>query len=333
MNITVLGSGGWGTALALVLLENGHQVTLWSHRESQTETMKTTRKNPMLPEITLPDALQFSSHMEGVKDCGAVIMAVPSFAVRETTQKLKSQIKPDTVIINVSKGIEPDSFLRLSQVIESEISDCPVAVLSGPSHAEEVANNIPTGVVVAADTPVYSHLVQDLFMNPKFRVYTSDDKIGTELCGALKNVMALCAGCCDGLGFGDNTKAMLITRGLAEMARLGVVLGAKRETFNGLAGIGDLIVTCTSMHSRNRRFGILIGEGTSVEDAKVQVGGVVEGCYAAATAFALAKKVNIEMPIAEGAYTVLCSEINPSQVLEKLMSRAKRSEEDSIWQE
>lgn len=329
----VLGSGGWGTALTLVLLENGHNVTLWSHREAQTKTMRETGKNPMLPDISLPSSLQFTSTMDSVGNCGVVIMAVPSFAVRETSQKLSGHIKANTVIVTVSKGIEPDSFLRLSQVIESEIPNCPVVALSGPSHAEEVANNIPTGVVVAADSPIHSQLVQDLFMNPKFRVYTSDDKMGTELCGALKNVMAVCAGCCDGLGYGDNTKAMLVTRGLAEMARLGVALGAKKETFNGLAGIGDLIVTCTSMHSRNRRFGIMLGEGKTIDQAKELVGGVVEGCYASATACALAKTVHVEMPIAEAAYAVLCGTATPIKALDTLMMRAKRSEEDAIWQE
>lgn len=333
MKITVLGSGSWGTALSLVLLENGHQVTLWGYREDQIKAMAETRVNPLLPNLTLPETLALTATMEHLSDSSVIVMAVPSFAVRETAKELQKYITPGTIIVTVSKGIEKESFLRLSQVIESEVKGCPVAVLSGPSHAEEVTCGSPTGVVVAADHLEHSHLVQDLFMNSKFRVYTSDDKLGVELCGALKNVMAICAGCTEGIGHGDNTNAMMITRGLAEMARLGVALGAKRETFNGLAGIGDLIVTCTSMHSRNRRFGILIGQGKTLEEAKELAGGVVEGAYATATACALAKSVGIEMPIAQGAYTVMFEATSPGTVIEQLMLRAKRSEEDVIWQQ
>lgn len=333
MNITVLGSGGWGTALAMVLADNQHHVTLWSHREETTKKMKETGFCEMLPQIPLPDTLVLSSELDSVAQSEVVVFAVPSFAVRETAKQLKHVISDGTVLVNAAKGIEADSFLRLSQVMESELPTCPAAVLSGPSHAEEVAKGIPTGVVIAADSAEIGEMLQDLFMNSKFRVYTSDDKIGTELGGALKNVMAICAGCCDGIGHGDNTKAMLITRGLTEMTRLGVALGAKRETFTGLAGLGDLIVTCTSMHSRNRRFGALLGEGKTMEEAKEQAGGVVEGYYAAAVACALAKKVNIEMPIAQGASAVLHGGKIPTDVLEQLMLRAKRSEEESIWQQ
>lgn len=333
MKITVLGSGGWGTALALVLVENKHEVQLWSYREEQVLAMEKTRLNPMLPNCPLPPTLTLTASMDQVSHSQVVVMAVPSFAVRETAKELNKHIKPGTIIVNVSKGIEKDTFLRLSQVIESEIPSCPVAVLSGPSHAEEVGCGTPTGVVVAADHPDHQLLVQDLFMNSQFRVYTSEDKLGIELCGALKNVMAICAGCTEGIGHGDNTNAMMITRGLAEMARLGVALGAKRDTFNGLAGVGDLIVTCTSPHSRNRRFGILIGQGKSIEEAKAQAGGVVEGYYATATACALAKSVNVEMPIAQGAFMVMFEEKDPITVLRQLMLRAKRSEEDTVWQQ
>lgn len=333
MKITVLGSGGWGTALAMVLVENQHQVTLWSYRQEQVERMKETGYCAMLPDVPLPQSLLMTNDIACVAQCGVVIMAVPSFAVRETTKKLKEHIAPNTVIVTVSKGIEPESYLRLSQVIESEIPDCPVVVLSGPSHAEEVAKGLPTGVAVAADSPLHCQLVQDLFMSPLFRVYTSEDKIGLELCGAMKNVLAICSGFCDGIGYGDNTKAMLMTRGLAEMARLGVALGAKRETFNGLSGVGDLIVTCTSMHSRNRRFGMFLGEGKSLEEAMRSVGGVVEGYYATATAWSWANALNVEMPIAQSAYEVLYKEKSPRPVLEQLMLRAKRSEADEIWQE
>ena len=256
-------------------------------------------------------------------------MATPSYAVRETAHKLRGLIDPGTIVISVSKGIEKDSSLRLSQVIEEELEGkCPVVVLSGPSHAEEVGRHIPTGVVAAADDLKDAELVQDLFMNPRFRVYTSDDRIGTEICAALKNVIALCAGCTDGMGCGDNTKALLMTRGLAEMARLGVALGGRKETFIGLAGVGDLIVTCTSMHSRNRRYGILIGQGKSVPEALEEIGAVVEGYYAAANARSLAQKAGVEMPISQAAYEVLYNGRDVHAVIADLMSRAKRSEPD-----
>lgn len=329
MKITVVGSGGWGTALALLLVENGHDVTLWSHTPAKAVALEETRENPMLKGVPLPKEMKFTGDLCAVKDCGAVVMATPSYAVRETAHKLRGIIDPGTVVISVSKGIEKDSSLRLSQVIEEELEGkCPVVVLSGPSHAEEVGRHIPTGVVAAADNLKDAELVQDLFMNPRFRVYTSDDRIGTEICAALKNVIALCAGCTDGMGCGDNTKALLMTRGLAEMARLGVALGGRKETFTGLAGVGDLIVTCTSMHSRNRRYGILIGQGKSVQDALEEIGAVVEGYYAAANARSLAQKVGVEMPISQAAYEVLYNGRDVHAVVSDLMSRAKRSELD-----
>ena len=329
MKITVVGSGGWGTALALLLVENGHDVTLWSHTPAKAVALEETRENPMLKGVPLPPEMKFTADLGAVKGCGAVVMATPSYAVRETAHKLREIIDPGTVVISVSKGIEKDSSLRLSQVSEEELEGkCPVVVLSGPSHAEEVGRHIPTGVVAAADNLKDAELVQDLFMNPRFRVYTSDDRIGTEICAALKNVIALCAGCTDGMGCGDNTKALLMTRGLAEMARLGVALGGRKETFTGLAGVGDLIVTCTSMHSRNRRYGILIGQGKSVQDALEEIGAVVEGYYAAANARSLAQKVGVEMPISQAAYEVLYNGRDVHAVVSDLMSRAKRSELD-----
>ncbi len=331
MNITVVGSGSWGTALALVLEQNGHSVNLWGHRPQQVDHMKTTRENPLLPGVTLSEKLNLVDDLAPVSRCGVVVLAVPSFAVRETAKKLKPYVAPNTVVVTVSKGIEKDSFLRLSQVVEQELPGCPVVVLSGPSHAEEVAKGVPTGVVVAGDSHLHSQLVQDLFMNSRFRVYTSQDKVGTELCGALKNVIAVCAGCCDGLGHGDNTRAMLMTRGLAEMARLGVALGADKETFNGLAGVGDLMVTCTSIHSRNRRFGKLLGEGSTPEEAIHHAGGVVEGYYAVSTACALAKTVEVEMPIAQSIHHIIFQGGKASEVTDQLMQRAKRSESEEIW--
>ena len=333
MKITVVGSGGWGTALALLLLENGNDVTLWSYHEAESGILRETRENPMLKGVRLPEELKLTTDLASVKGCGLVVLATPSFAVRATAARLKDLVDPGTILVSVSKGIEKDSSLRLSQVIEQELGGkCPVVVLSGPSHAEEVGRRIPTGVVAAADDLAVAQKVQDVFMNHRFRVYTSDDRIGTEICAALKNIIALCAGCCDGMGYGDNTKALLMTRGLAEMARLGVALGGKKETFTGLAGVGDLIVTCCSMHSRNRRCGILIGKGTPVEEAVKEIGAVVEGYYAAANARALAQKTGVEMPIAQAAYEVLYEGRDVHGVVTDLMTRAKRSEHDESWE-
>ena len=332
MKITVLGSGAWGTALALLLLENGNDVTLWSYTEEESSVLRETRENPMLKGVPLPEAMHFTTDMACVKGCGLVVMATPSFAVRSTAAKLRELADPGTIIVSVSKGIEKDTSLRLSQAIEEEVAGkCPVVVLSGPSHAEEVGRHIPTGVVAAADTLEIAEKVQDIFMNQRFRVYTSDDKVGTEICAALKNVIALCAGVCDGMGAGDNTKALLMTRGLAEMARLGVALGGKKESFTGLAGTGDLIVTCCSMHSRNRRCGILIGQGKPIDEAIKEIGAVVEGYYAAANARTLAQKVGVEMPIAQAAYEVLYEGRSVEGVVESLMLRSKRSELDESW--
>ena len=332
MRITVLGSGAWGTALSLVLLENGHQVTLWSYTREESQTLRDNHENPMLKGVPLPESLALTDDMSCVKGCGLVVLATPSFAVRTTAAKMKDLVDPGTILVSVSKGIEKDTSLRLSQVIEEEIGDkCPVVVLSGPSHAEEVGRRIPTGVVAAASDRAVAEQVQDLFMNHRFRVYTSDDKVGTELCAALKNIIALCAGCCDGMGCGDNTKALLMTRGLAEMARLGVALGGRKETFTGLAGVGDLIVTCTSMHSRNRRCGILIGQGKGVQEAIREVGAVVEGYYAAASARVLAQKTGVDMPIAQAAYEVLYEGRDVHGVVADLMTRSKRSELEESW--
>lgn len=329
MKVTVLGSGGWGTALAMVLLENGNDVTLWSYTQEESDVLRQTGENPMLKGVKLPAELKLTTDINAVKDCQAVVLATPSFAVRSTAAALREVADPGTVLISVAKGIEKDTSLCLSQVIEEEVGGkCPVVVLSGPSHAEEVGRHIPTAVVAAADNIEHAQLVQNLFMNTRFRVYTNTDRVGTEICAALKNVIALCAGCCDGLGYGDNTKAMLMTRGLAEIARLGVALGGKQESFTGLAGVGDLIVTCCSMHSRNRRCGILIGQGVPVEQALKEIGAVVEGYYAAANARTLAVKAGVEMPIAQMAYEVLYEGRDVHTVVKELMSREKRAEAD-----
>ena len=330
MKVTVLGSGAWGTALALVLLENGNDVTLWSFLEEEKAVLEQTRENPMLKGVSLPEDLKLTTDMGAVRGCDAVVIATPSFAVRSTAAKLRELADPGTVLISVSKGIEKDTSLRLSQAIEQEVGDnCPVVVLCGPSHAEEVGRGIPTAVVAAADELRHAEFVQDLFMNDRFRIYTSTDRVGAEICAALKNVIALCAGCCDGMGYGDNTKAMLMTRGLAEITRLGVALGGKPESFAGLTGVGDLIVTCCSMHSRNRRCGILLGQGKSVEEALKEVGATVEGYYAANNARTLAQKVGVEMPIAQMAYEVLYEGRDVHSVITALMSRAKKAENDN----
>ena len=332
MKITVLGSGAWGTALALLLLENGNDVTLWSYTEEESAVLRETHENPMLKGVPLPEGLKLTTDMAAVKGCGLVVVATPSFAVRSTAKQLRELADPGTILVSVSKGIEKDSSLRLSQVIEEEVQGkCPVVVLSGPSHAEEVGRRIPTGVVVASEDLAIAEQVQDLFMNQRFRVYTSDDKIGTEICAALKNIIALCAGCCDGMGCGDNTKALLMTRGLAEMARLGVALGGRKETFAGLSGMGDLIVTCTSMHSRNRRCGILIGQGKDVQTAMAEVGATVEGYYAALSAHQLSTKAGVEMPICQRAYRVLYEGQPVQEVVNQLMTRGKRHEVDESW--
>lgn len=333
MKVSVLGSGAWGTALAMVLVENGHQVTLWSYTEDESKVLQEKRENPMLPGVALPDEMVFTTDLAVIRDSRAVVLATPSFSVRGMAGQIKEYLAPGTTVISVSKGIEKDTSLLLTQVIEEEIGrGCPVVALSGPSHAEEVGRGIPTGVVAAADQLSDAEFVQDLFMNHRFRVYTSRDRTGTEVCAALKNVIALCAGCCDGLGFGDNTKALLITRGLAEINRLGQALGAQKDTFLGLAGMGDLIVTCTSMHSRNRRCGILIGQGVEPTQAVKEIGAVVEGYYAAANARFLAQRTGVEMPIAQAAYEVLYEGRLAGSVLSDLMNREKRAENEESYQ-
>ena len=281
MKIAVLGSGGWGTALAMLLAENGHTVTLWSYLEEESRRLQQTRENPLLPGVTLPESLSYTWDLSCVRGCGVVVMATPSFGVRSTAEGIRGMLTPETILVSVSKGIEKGSSLRMTEIIRQATGDlCPVVALSGPSHAEEVARRVPTAVVSACPDQAAAETVQDLFLNDRFRVYSSSDVVGVELGAALKNVMALCTGCCTGMGYGDNTKAMLMTRGLAETARLGVALGGRRETFAGLAGMGDLIVTCTSMNSRNYRAGILIGQGMPVQQAIQEIGAVVEGYYA-----------------------------------------------------
>lgn len=330
MKIAVLGGGSWGTALALLLLNNGHQVSLWSYSESDAKALLDKRENRRLPGILLPEELEITCDPKCVIGKDILVIATPSYAVRKTSEMLRDLVGDNTVIVSASKGIERESSLRLSQVIE-QVTGRTVAVLSGPSHAEEVSRGVPTGCVAASRERWAAELVQDAFMNQQFRVYASPDVVGVELGAALKNIIALAAGVCDGMGCGDNTKALLMTRGMTEIARLGVALGGHKETFAGLAGVGDLIVTCTSMHSRNRRAGILIGQGNSPEQALREVGAVVESYYATRSAKELADKVGIEMPITEQAYQVLYEGKRPSLVVEQLMTREKKHEIESSW--
>ena len=331
MKTVVLGTGGWGTALSLVLCDNGHETVLWSHNSAKAAEMAKTRENPLLRGVILPEKLQITGDLDCLEGADLVVSAPPSFAVRETARKMAPYLTERTVVVSVSKGIERDTNLRLSQVIQEETGNrCPVAALSGPSHAEEVGRGAPTTITVASREREAAEEVQDLLMNPALRLYVNDDVTGVELGGALKNVIALAAGIADGLQLGDNAKAALMTRGITEIARLGVAMGAKTETFAGLSGIGDLIVTCTSMHSRNRRAGILIGQGKSAEEAVREVG-TVEGYPCAKTAYELGQKLRVEMPIVEQAYGVLYQKKPPAQALRDLMTRPKRHESEVIW--
>lgn len=332
MKVAVLGSGGWGTALAMLLVENGHDVTLWSYQAEESRHLAETGENPLLPGVKLPQGLTYTSDLACVMGCAVVVMATPSFGVRSTAGQVKDLLSPNAILVSVSKGIEKGTSLRMTQIIREVTEDkWPVVALSGPSHAEEVARQVPTAVVSACPDQAAAEVIQDLFLNDHFRVYSSSDVIGVELGAALKNVMALCTGCCTGMGLGDNTKAMLMTRGLAEMARLGTALGARKDTFAGLAGMGDLIVTCTSMNSRNYRAGILIGQGTPVQEAIQKIGAVVEGYYAVDSARELAAQVGVEMPITLAAYDVLYRDRDPREVLLSLMRREKRHEIEETW--
>lgn len=332
ISVGVVGSGSWGTALAVMLSKKGYNVNLWSWLEDESKRLAETRENiELLPGIIIPSNVTCTWDLEKcISNVDIVVTAVPSHAVRSTARKLKDLVQKDQVIVNVSKGLEESTLMRLSEVISEEVPHAKIAVMSGPSHAEEVARDIPTTNVVASKEREIAELVQDVFMNPKFRVYTNPDIIGVELGGSLKNVIALAAGICDGLAFGDNTKAALMTRGIAEIARLGVTMGAKLETFAGLSGIGDLIVTCTSMHSRNRRAGILIGKGKSLEEALQEVHMVVEGVNTTRAAYRLAQKHNVEMPIVNEAYHVLFEQKNPKVAVVDLMMRSKTHEMEEV---
>ena len=331
MKAAVVGSGAWGTALAIRLCKNGHDVTMWTFEKELIEEMTVTRRNPRLPAATLPENLKISGDYACVSGCKLVVMASPSFPARSVCRGVAPYLDEDVVLVSVTKGLESGTHLRMSQIVAQETGK-EVVALTGPSHAEEVAIDVPTGLLAACENQALAEFVQDAFMADALRVYTSPDPVGAELGAALKNVIALCAGITDGLGCGDNTKAMLMTRGLTETARLGVSLGAHKDTFAGLAGVGDLIVTCTSMHSRNRRAGILIGQGKDTQTAMKEVGAVVEGYYAAKSAYELGKAQGIDMPITEAAYQVLYEGADVVKTFTGLMRRDRKAEpEDAGW--
>lgn len=325
VKVSVLGSGGWGMALALCAYNNGCKVTLWSPFEDEVEMLKTKRTNEkLLKDVFIPEDIEITSDLSVVEGDTITIIAVPSTAVRSVAQQLK-QYKNFGIIVNVSKGFEKESLKRLSEVVSEELPETPIVALTGPSHAEEVARKMPTSIVAASNSLAAAQVVQGIMKSEYLKIYTSGDIIGAELGGALKNIIAIAAGICGGLGLGDNTRAALITRGMAEMARLGVCMGAKGYTFTGLTGIGDLIVTCMSDHSRNNRFGKKLGQGVSVKDALQQVG-TVEGYYAAEMAHKLSLKYGIELPIISECYAVLYEGKDIKQALSDLMRRPGRSE-------
>ena len=335
-NVGIMGAGSWGTALALLLHKNGHQVTVWSISEEEVEMLSTKREHESkLPGVRIPDDMEFTSDLaKAVKDKDFIVMAVPSPFTRSTAKSMSPYIPEGQIIVDVAKGIEEDTLMTLSQQIEQEIPQADVAVLSGPSHAEEVGRGIPTSVVIGAKTKKTAEYLQSMFMNEVFRVYTSPDILGMELGGSLKNVIALAAGIADGLGYGDNTKAALITRGIAEIARLGVEAGGALESFTGLTGIGDLIVTCASVHSRNRKAGYLIGQGMSMQEAMDEVKMVVEGVYSAKAAAKLAEKYGVSMPIVDEVNAVLFDGKSPAEAVNDLMMRESRSENRALeWEE
>lgn len=332
--VSVIGAGSWGTALAILLEKNGHEVTLWSHREEEAKELAKSREHKSkLPGVQIPGRIEITGNLESALQAKDVLVfAVPSVAVRSTAKKVAPYVKKGQLIVNVAKGIEETTLMTLTDIIEEEIPGAKGCVLSGPSHAEEVSRGLPTTCVVGAKDKETAEFLQNVFMSPVFRVYISPDILGIELGGALKNVIALAAGTADGLGYGDNTKAALITRGITEIARLGIAMGAKADTFYGLSGIGDLIVTCASKHSRNRKAGYLMGQGRSMQQAMDEVNMVVEGVYSAKAGLALSQKYKVEMPIIEQVNKVLFEGKAPAAAVKELMVRDKKIESwDSTW--
>ncbi|KHO62782.1 MULTISPECIES: NAD(P)H-dependent glycerol-3-phosphate dehydrogenase [Thermoanaerobacter] len=326
MKISVLGAGSWGTAIAIHLNRLGHQITLWMRDKNQFEEIVSTRHNKKYLDVDIPQEIYITTDLEeAAENSSIVVIAVPSHAVRDISKKLKDVIDKNSIVVNLAKGIETSTLKRMSEVIKEYLSN-EVVILSGPSHAEEVVRQIPTACVLASLNVKACEVVQDAFMDENFRLYINKDVVGVELGGSLKNIIALGAGISDGLGFGDNTKAALMTRGLAEITRLGVALGSDPLTFLGLAGVGDLIVTCTSMLSRNRRAGMLIGKGKSLEEALKEIGMVVEGVNTTKSAYRLSQIHKIEMPITKEIYSILFEGKNPYEAVYSLMTRDKKHE-------
>lgn len=331
-NVGVLGAGSWGTALSILLHDNGHQVTIWSIDEKEVAMLNEKREHETkLPGVKIPEDIVITNEMErAITGMDFMVLAVPSIFTRGTAAKMKPYVAENQMIVDVAKGIEESTLMTLSQQIEQEIPQADVAVLSGPSHAEEVGRKLPTTCVIGAKSKETAEYLQSMFISKVFRVYTSPDILGIELGGSLKNVIALAAGIADGLGYGDNTKAALITRGIAEIARLGVKMGGKLESFTGLTGIGDLIVTCASVHSRNRKAGYLMGQGKSMQEAMDEVQMVVEGVYSAKAAAKLAKKYEIPMPIVDEVNKILFEGKDPKRAVDDLMLRESKIENASL---
>lgn len=324
-----IGGGSFGTALSVMLSKKGVSSKIWARNEEVVNNINKARVNTKyLKDIILPEGIVASTNLEEVvRSCDFLVLAVPSHVIRNICKEISPFLKKETIIISIAKGIEEGTGKRLSQVIKEELPFNPVVIISGPSHAEEVALQIPTTVVVSSETMEYSERVRDLFMTSTFRVYTNNDLIGIEIGGAVKNIIALAAGISDGIGFGDNTKAALMTRGMSEIIRIGIKLGGKLETFYGLTGMGDLIVTCTSMHSRNRKAGILIGQGLSMDEACLKVGMVVEGVKACKAFYEFKEKHGVSMPITDMLYKVLFEGRDPRSTVTELMSRDKKDED------
>lgn len=329
MNISVIGSGTWGCALASTLRDKENDVTLWSYFKEESETLKNTKTIKNLPGFFMPDGIIYTSDIkEAVTDKDIIVVVTPSSAISKTAESMAPFVKNGAIIVCASKGFDSETQKTLTETIKEKIPQAQVAALSGPSHAEEVAKKMPTTLVAASESLKVREMLQELFMTEYLRIYTNEDILGVEIGGALKNIIALCAGVSDGLGLGDNAKAALMTRGISEITRLGIAMGAKMTTFAGLTGIGDLIVTCTSMHSRNRRAGILIGQGKTKDEAMAEVNMVVEGVYATKEAYKLAKKYNIEMPITQEVYSVLFEGKKAKDAVFDLMTRDQKNEID-----
>ncbi|MBZ5202282.1 NAD(P)H-dependent glycerol-3-phosphate dehydrogenase [Planomicrobium chinense] len=332
--VSVFGAGSWGTALSYVLAQNGHDLLLWTHRAEQADEINNHTNNRYLKNIQLPETLKATADLkQTVEHSDVYVLAVPTKAIREVCASIKENLNKKALFVHVSKGIEPDSLKRISEMIREEIPEQwieDVVVLSGPSHAEEVVLEHPTTVTAACENTKSAERIQDLFMNNYFRVYTNTDVIGVEIGGALKNIIALAVGITDGLGYGDNAKAALMTRGLAEIARLGVKMGATPLTFSGLSGVGDLIVTCTSVHSRNWRAGNMLGKGKSIDEVLEEMGMVVEGIRTTKAAYQLSQKHGVPMPITAALYAVLFEDVSTDEAVERLMGRMKKNEMEDL---